>query len=104
MREVDFLGSKGVVFYAINMAVGISIAIPGFANDLAHGVLGQLPFGAISMVGVRCVQGSGPSVWWGAGGSRVRAISMVGCRCMQGSGWVVCGCMRAGKQSCWEMP
>jgi hypothetical protein len=30
--------------------VGLSVAVPGFANKIAHGLLGELPFGAISLV------------------------------------------------------
>lgn len=38
------------------MQVGISVAIPGFGADLAHGLLGQLPFGCISIVGVKTIE------------------------------------------------
>lgn len=52
-REVDGLGRMGVVFYGINLGVGISVALPGFASDLAHGLLGEMPFGAITLVGCK---------------------------------------------------
>ncbi|KXZ49270.1 hypothetical protein GPECTOR_22g863 [Gonium pectorale] len=55
-QEVEALSSQGVVFFAINCSVGLSVAIPGFANKIAHGLLGELPFGAISLVGVRSVE------------------------------------------------
>ncbi|GLC35625.1 hypothetical protein PLESTB_000186800 [Pleodorina starrii] len=55
-REVEQLAKQGVVFYAINVAVGLSVAVPGFANRIAHGLLGELPFGAISLVGVRSLE------------------------------------------------
>lgn len=55
-REVQALGKMGVVFYAINVSVGLSVAMPGFATKIAHGLLGELPFGAISMVGVRSLE------------------------------------------------
>ncbi len=32
---------------------GLSLPIPGFSSDVAHGILGSLPFGCISMVGAR---------------------------------------------------
>ena len=48
LREVEGLARSGVVFYGINISVGISVAIPGFGSDLAHGILGNLPFGAVS--------------------------------------------------------
>jgi indole-3-glycerol phosphate synthase len=41
------------VFYGVNLGVGISVALPGFASDLAHGLLGDMPFGAITLVGCR---------------------------------------------------
>ena len=33
----------GVPFFAINLAVGISLAIPGFQTDMAKGLLHALP-------------------------------------------------------------
>ncbi|GAB4821519.1 hypothetical protein N2152v2_008565 [Parachlorella kessleri] len=42
----------GVPFYGIGLSVGLSVGIPGFARDVTHGLLGELPFGAISLVGV----------------------------------------------------
>jgi hypothetical protein len=50
------LEKAGVVFYAMNLQVGISISIPGFASDMAHGLLGHMPFGAISLVGVMSLE------------------------------------------------
>lgn len=67
LREVEGLAKAGVVFYAINVSVGISISLPGFSSDLAHGILGNLPFGAISMVGVRSMEEAGEEVWEGVG-------------------------------------
>ncbi|GIL51134.1 hypothetical protein Vafri_7208 [Volvox africanus] len=55
-REVEQLAKLGVVFYAINVAVGLSVSMPGFSNRIAHGLLGELPFGAISLVGVRSLE------------------------------------------------
>ncbi|KAI8464154.1 MAG: hypothetical protein J3K34DRAFT_441386 [Monoraphidium minutum] len=52
-RELEGLGRMGVVFYGINIGVGISVMLPGFASDLAHGLLGEMPFGAISLVGAK---------------------------------------------------
>ena len=59
---MEGLAKAGVVFYAINVSVGISISLPGFSSDLAHGILGNLPFGAISMVGVRSMEEAGEGV------------------------------------------
>lgn len=40
LQEVEGLAKAGVVFYGINLSVGLSVAIPGFASDMAHGLLG----------------------------------------------------------------
>lgn len=37
------MNAGGVPFYAINLAVGISLAIPGFQTDIAKGLLHALP-------------------------------------------------------------
>ena len=47
------MGKLGVPFYGINLSVGLSVAIPGFASDMAHGLLGEMPFNTISIVGVK---------------------------------------------------
>jgi len=50
------LEHAGVPLYAVNLAVGVSLTMPGIAADIAKGILGNLPFGAQSMAGVRCVR------------------------------------------------
>lgn len=55
-REVEGLARTGVVFYGINLSVGLSVAVPGFADDMAHGLLGEIPAGTISLVGVKDVE------------------------------------------------
>ena len=52
-QELEGLSRMGVVFYGINIGVGISVSLPGFASDLAHGLLGEMPFGAITLVGAK---------------------------------------------------
>lgn len=32
------------------------MAVPGFAKQMAHGLLGSMPFGAVSLVGVRSLE------------------------------------------------
>jgi len=53
LQEMEGLARTGVVFYGINLSVGLSVSVPGFAADMAHGLLGEMPFGTISLVGVR---------------------------------------------------
>jgi indole-3-glycerol phosphate synthase len=43
----------GVPFFALNISVGLSVKIAGFGSDVAAGLLGELPFGVLSLVGVK---------------------------------------------------
>lgn len=54
--EADAMGRTGVGFFGVNLSVGISLALPGVANQIAYGVLGGLPFGSLSLVGVRTLE------------------------------------------------
>ena len=47
---------SGVPSFALNVAVGLSVPIKGFGADVARGLLGELPFGAVSLVGVRSLE------------------------------------------------
>eukprot|EP00803_Ostreobium_quekettii_P003618 evm.model.scf_235.10 EVM.evm.TU.scf_235.10 scf_235:66282-69020(-) len=55
-KEVQALGDLGVSLFGINISVRLSISIPGFATDIAKGVITQLPFGAISLLGVQSLE------------------------------------------------
>ncbi|GFH14820.1 IGPS domain-containing protein [Haematococcus lacustris] len=54
-QEMDSLSRAGVAFFGINLSIGLSLPISGFAEDVAHGLLGRLPFGAVSLVGVKTI-------------------------------------------------
>jgi hypothetical protein len=54
--ELDFLQGKGVPVVAINCSVGMSVAVPGFADDVAEGLLGALPPDCPALVGVSSVK------------------------------------------------
>ena len=41
--EVDALANVGVPFFGVNLAVGLSVALPGFREDITRGLLGALP-------------------------------------------------------------
>lgn len=41
--EVEAMGNVGVPFFGINLAVGLSLALPGFKSDITKGLLGALP-------------------------------------------------------------
>ena len=43
-------------FYGINLNVGVSLAIPGFRSDLADGLLGRMPFGVATIVGIQSIE------------------------------------------------
>jgi indole-3-glycerol phosphate synthase len=54
-REAEALARQGLGFFGVNLGVGLQVAVPGFAADVAKGVLGGLPFGSLSIVGCRSV-------------------------------------------------
>ncbi|CAL8470646.1 g10188 [Coccomyxa elongata] len=54
--EVEAMGNVGVPFFGINLAVGLSLALPGFTTDMTKGLLGALPQGASSVVGVTSIE------------------------------------------------
>ncbi|KAK9830183.1 hypothetical protein WJX72_010171 [[Myrmecia] bisecta] len=51
--EIKAMEQAGVPFFGINLAVKLSLALPNFSTDMAKGLLGDLPFGASSLVGAR---------------------------------------------------
>lgn len=54
LQEARAMEAATVNFFAVNCAVGISLArVPGFGAKVAQGILGALPFAASSLVGVR---------------------------------------------------
>lgn len=56
LREVEELYKMGVTLFGINLGVGLSISMPGMASKMAHGMLGSMPFGTLSLVGVRTAE------------------------------------------------
>lgn len=54
-REAEALARQGLGFFGVNLGVGLQVAVPGFAADVARGVLSDLPFGSLSLVGCRSV-------------------------------------------------
>ncbi len=51
--ELTRLGDAGVPFFGINLSVGLSLALPGFQTDMAKGLLNNMPFGTITLVGAK---------------------------------------------------
>lgn len=51
--ELTRLGDASVPFFGINLSVGLSLALPGFQSDMATGLLNNMPFGAITLVGAK---------------------------------------------------
>ena len=52
MSEMKSMEEFRVPFYSINTSVRLSVPITGFSDDIVNGILGDLPFGSISLVGV----------------------------------------------------
>jgi hypothetical protein len=71
LNEMRAMEAATVNFFAVNVAVGISLArVPGFSAEVARGILGALPFGASSLVGVRSVAEAAqvtPTARWSSG-------------------------------------
>ena len=55
MNELNAMEAGGVPFYGLNLSIGLSVSITGFGSDVARGLLGELPFGAVSLVGVKSI-------------------------------------------------
>lgn len=56
LNEMKAMEAYGVPFYCMDVSVSISIGIQGFGQDIVKGVLAELPFGAISIVGIRNIE------------------------------------------------
>jgi indole-3-glycerol phosphate synthase len=55
LEELKLMEGFGVPFYCMDIQVGISVKIAGFNQNLISGVLSELPFGSLSIVGVSSV-------------------------------------------------
>ncbi|KAL2634375.1 hypothetical protein R1flu_005854 [Riccia fluitans] len=53
LQEVEPLGAP---LYGINLSVGLTLSLPGVRMDLAKGLVGEIPFGASSVVGVWSIE------------------------------------------------
>ena len=51
MNELRSLEKYEVPFYGMNLSVGLSVSIAGFGADVAEGLLGEFPFGVLSIAG-----------------------------------------------------
>ena len=47
------MSDAGVGLFGVNLAVGLSLALPNFATDMAKGLLANLPYGSASLVGIK---------------------------------------------------
>lgn len=56
LNEMKSMEAYGVPFYCMDISVSISIGIQGFGQDIVKGVLAELPFGALSIVGIRNIE------------------------------------------------
>jgi len=79
-REAEALARQGLGFFGVTLGVGLQVAVPGFAADVARGVLGGLPFGSLSLVGCRTVDEARAARAAGADAVLVtRALLLEGC-------------------------
>lgn len=88
MQELQALEPFQIPFYAMNLSVALSVSVAGFGLQVASGLLGELPFGSISMVGAKrwvgaCLQ-LAPRA---AAVRRQPPMCFAGDALLQGSGW-----------------
>ena len=56
LNELKAMEGLGVPFYAMDIGVGISVGIAGFSRQLISGVLGNMDFNALSIVGLSSME------------------------------------------------
>jgi indole-3-glycerol phosphate synthase len=56
MQELQAMERFRVPFFAMNLSVGLSVQLQGFGLQVASGLLGEMPFGSISMVGASSIE------------------------------------------------
>ncbi len=72
LAEMKMMADASVPFYCMDIGVSLSVGISGFANDVVRGVLGEMPFGSLSIVGLRDIEKAGSVRAAGADGLYIR--------------------------------
>lgn len=55
LRSLEGTGSPPP-FFGLNISVSLSVSIPGFGSDVAKGLLGELPYESLSLVGCKTIE------------------------------------------------
>lgn len=80
MQELKALEPFQLPFFAMNLSVALSVSVAGFGLQVATGLLGELPFGSVSLVGAKrwvggvWRVGAGPRFPWCAAAARRRLL------------------------------
>lgn len=53
LKELEAASDLGISLYGINMSVGLSLSVPGLRQDVAKSLIGQMPFGVYTIVGIQ---------------------------------------------------
>ncbi|KAI8101053.1 hypothetical protein M9434_005433 [Picochlorum sp. BPE23] len=57
LAEMKMMAEASVPFYCMDIGVSLSLSgIAGFGSDVVQGVLGEMPFGSLSIVGLRDIE------------------------------------------------
>lgn len=56
LAEMKTMAEASVPFYCMDIGVSLSVGIAGFGSDVVQGVLGEMPFGSLSIVGLRDIE------------------------------------------------
>jgi len=66
MDEMSKVEKFNVPLYGINLTVGLSVTIPGFTDSVMKGLVDNMPFGALTIVGARTAEEAEVAVRHGA--------------------------------------
>lgn len=72
LKEKTAMEQLMVPFYCMDISVSLSVGIPGFQEDVIGGLLQELPFGSLSIVGIRDINGARKVREYGADGIYVK--------------------------------
>jgi indole-3-glycerol phosphate synthase len=56
MKELQEVAPLGLPIYGFNLSVGLALSLPGIRQDISKSLIGEIPFGASSVVGVYSIE------------------------------------------------
>ncbi|CAK9219404.1 unnamed protein product [Sphagnum troendelagicum] len=56
MKELQEVAPLGLPIYGFNLSVGLALSLPGIRQDISKSLIGEIPFGASSVVGIYSIE------------------------------------------------